>query len=432
MARLVALLVFFPALAVAQTPPAPVPTPTPGPADQALPTLTPGERAGLAPLLPHGPVALVGMAGAPEIPAVLVAIEIHAPASQVAALIADPAGYPRFVPVLHNVTVTGRHDQSVSYDWTWQTAVLELHGTNVLDAFPPPARRPQQGWRFSAREIQGDLGQGRLMWRVLPEGDDRTLLTVAMRLDLHDANYMARQMSQAGRTVNRSVSLAIALLLALGTRREAERLAGTTVTVPTPSATPADPPAPLAWPEFDPLPLMPLFAHYDMVQLELAPGDRLVRILALGRSGAQHAAVASVITDPSSFGDALIPGARARIVDPTATDGVLFDWGVDIPLIGTSGRMRLRDVSHGDVVEVDGVTGALHTGRWRFEQRGTPWHESYVVASGEFDIGDSAWLIRSLVSGCPDLGMGLAAAAQVMVVRAIRARAMELEAAHAH
>jgi hypothetical protein len=392
------------------------------PADRArLPTLTPADREALGQLLERGPIALVEFAPADELPALVFAANVEAPAATLAAVVADPAGYPRFMGVLDAVQVTARHEQQLAYDWTWRTAMFELRGSNAMTVTPPPEGRPQEGWRFGVRATGGDLGTGRMLWRVVPTGERTSLLTLSMRLDLRDANYLARRMSAASKTVNRSVNVALGYVMVLGARAEAQRRAGVAERRLARPATDELAPA-----DLDLARLAPVLARGDLVGLEL-DGGRLSRAVAIARTGTGADLVLPVVADPTAFGSALMPGGHARVTGAEVRDGAtFFDWEVALPIVGTSGRMRLARVDpRGHVVDVRGVSGALDRGRWRFETHVQRSGEAVVVGVGRFDPGDTSWLLRAVVGSSADFGAGLAGAMELMVVRAIRNRALE-------
>ena len=404
-------------LARAQQPAAPAPL---GADVARLTTLSTADREALAPLLARGPIAFIEFSDADVLPAIVLAATVDAPAATVAAIVGDPAGYPRFMGVLDSVQVTGRHSTSLSYDWTWRTALFQLRGANVMTSSPPPAAHPEQGWRFGVRATGGDLGTGRFLWRVLPVGPNRTLVTLATRLDLRESNYLARQMSQASNSVNRSINLSLGFVMLLGVRHEAQHRAGV---APTHLASPS---APLAPSDVDLARLTPLLTRGDLVAMTL-DGDRLDYVTAIARTGTGKDVVAPVITDPTAFGSALVPGSHATVVDVAdGGGGTLFDWEINLPIIGSSGRMRLTPAdATGETVSVSGVSGALHAGQWRFETHVQPWGEAVVVAQGRFDPGDTTWLLRGVVHSSADFGAGLTAAGELMVARAIRSRAMD-------
>ena len=155
------------------------------------------ELTQLEPFLAQGPIAFVEFAERPALPGVVLATEVNAPASQVAALIGDPARYPDFMPALDSVQIRARRGHSVAYEWSWQTAIFTLTGHSVLTTYPTTAAHRHRGYRLVVRNTGGDLGHGRMLYRVYPRGEDRSLIVLSSRLDLRDANYVTRQLDRA-------------------------------------------------------------------------------------------------------------------------------------------------------------------------------------------------------------------------------------------
>lgn len=376
------------------------------------------ERATLAPYLERGPVALVEFTEGDALPGIVLAANVNASAADVARVIGDPAAYPRFMDALDSVQITGHLDRTVSYDWTWHTAVFEMRGSYQMTAYPPPVGHPERGYRFAVQSTHGDLGRGRFVWRIYPTGEHSSLLSLAMRVDLRDANYIAREMSGASRSVNRSVNISLVTLMVLGTRREAERVVHA---APRPAVAQAGPP------DFGPIdlpPLQSLLTRGDLVSLEMN-GDELRQVTAIGRMGAPQTRVREVIHDPHAFGGSLIPGSSIEVVS-NENGRQVFEWAIAVPLIGSSGSMALHD--EGDAILVEGVSGSLHAGRWRFTTPNLQGEECGLVATGIFDVSDTSFLIRALVGSNRDFGIGLAAASELMVTRAIRNRTLSVDA----
>ncbi|MBK8170447.1 MAG: SRPBCC family protein [Sandaracinaceae bacterium] len=384
----------------------------------SLSHFTTQERASLQPLLARGPVALVEFSEGEALPGIVFAANVNASAEEVARVIADPARYPHFMDALDSVVITGHLEQTVSYDWTWHTAMFEMRGSYQMTAYSPPPGHPERGYRFAVQSLSGDLGRGRFVWRIYPTSAHECLLSLAMRVDLRDANYIAREMSEASRSVNRAVNISLVSLMVLGTRREAERLAHAPPRAASPAA---GGPTFLG---FDVRSLASLLRRGDVISLQMN-GDELAQVTSMGRMGAPVARVRSVIHDPHAFGATLIPGSSVEVLS-SDNGRQVFEWSIALPLVGSSGTMALYDSA--DDVLVDGLSGSLHAGRWRFS---TPViddnGESGLVATGIFDVSDTSFLIRALVGSNRDFGVGLAAASQLMVARAIRNQAVARE-----
>jgi hypothetical protein len=367
----------------------------------------------LAPHLAGGPVALVEFSdqNTDHLPAINIALPVHASAELVTRIVADPAGYPRFMPVLDRVNVVAKHDNSIVYDWAFDLAVLQMRGRNVMTLYPAPKGHPEAASRITIDSEQGDLGRGRFLFRVHPRGDS-SLLVVSIRLDLREANFVARQVAKAARSVNRSANVALAFSMALHLCNEAERQAG--------FARAPGPRHDLRKPQLDLGQLAPLLNRGDLVFLD-ATGAQLDQIAVAGVVGQPEAKVASVMRDAKAFGSAMMPGSKAEVV---AREGPVttFDWQIQLPLLGVSGTMRMTDEA--PLMTIDATQGALAGGRWKFELAPVSAEGTLVTGWAHFGFNDSTWLLEKLVNADAYLGQGMIAASQVMLLRAIRSRSM--------
>ncbi len=293
--------------------------------------------------------------------------------------------------------------------------MFSLRGSNVMTVYPaPPASaRSDLPQRIAVQSVSGDLGTGRTVWRIYPMAGGRSLLEMSSRIDMRNANWISRQLSAGGTSINRSINIALGFVQLLGTKREAERRSGHT-------APDLDGPLPpLRRPNLDMIHLAPMLIRGDLVLLTMR-GDTIVQAAVAGRIGLDPHRTRAVMTDPSKFGSALVPGSTANVVghDGSAT---LFDWSIPLPLIGVAGRMRIAQT--GSVISVDGVRGSLASGKWRFDTFDYPWGEAAVIGWGRFDPADTTWLVRAVIHQTPYFREGLVAASEVMVVRSIRWRA---------
>jgi hypothetical protein len=123
--------------------------------------------------------------------------------------------------------------------------------------------------------------------------------------------------------------------------------------------------------------------------------------------------------DPEEFGKSLLHGTCAEVVEKT-DQGVKFDWEIPIPLLHVGGQMVLRPSA--SVVAVDGVSGTLSRGKWRFDTHMYRGGEAGVIAWAHFDPSDSPKLIRKLIAGNTYFSHGFVAATQLAVMRSLRTR----------
>lgn len=378
---------------------------------QRLESLDEQERTLLAPLLELGAVAMVELVRDDTLPAVLVATYVDAPAATVAGIISRPQDYPKFMRTLDHVEILSETPTQNAYKWSWQTGVLFLEGENRMTMIAPPKDHPELGYRISVKSERGHLGEGRLMWRVYPVNPKRSLMLLSMRVDMREANFVMRQLKNAAKSVNRSVNLALCYVMALGTKREAETRVGA------PNKLPAS--VPFEAPPVDLRKFKTLLGRADLLLLELTPKG-LGKVSVVGRTGMTPSQLRPVMTEPETFGKALVPGSYARVTKREGTQK-FFEWGINLPLIGTSGVMKMDE--HDDVLEIDAVEGSLSGGKWRFATPTLPGGEAVVVGYSQFDITKATWLIEKIAGLDPYMGHGLAAASQVMMLRALRKRA---------
>ncbi len=375
-----------------------------------LGTLSAEERALLVPYLAQGPVLLTEFQNRQtDLPAVIYAARIHAPAKTVAGVIGKPSDYPRFMRALTGVDVQAVNGQMMAFDWTWGVTLFSLTGHNVMTAYPGDSTR---GYRFDIRTTGGDLGIGRVMWRIYPEGPRKSLVVFSSRLDMRDANYITRQLAAEGNAVNRTINVAVAMVTLLEVKAEAERRAGTFFTGQFAAK-------PLRRPPVDMKALRHLLGRGDLVFMDL-DGDTLQSVTVVGRSGTSVGRVRRVMLDPEEFSKSLLHGTCAEVVERTAR-GVKFEWEIPIPLLHVGGEMILRPSP--TVIAIDGISGTLSKGHWRFDTHRYPGGEAGVIAWAAFDPADSPKLIRKLIAGNTHFSHGFVAATQLAVMRSLRTRA---------
>jgi carbon monoxide dehydrogenase subunit G len=376
--------------------------------------LSKDDLARLEPELVRGPAALIEFADMErgQLPAVNIAVPIRASSEAVTRVLTDPASFPRFMPTLDSVDIVAKHDSSIVYDWSFNLALLRMRGRNLMTVYPAPKTRPDAGTRITIDSQEGDLGRGRMLFRVHPRGQD-SLLVVSLRVDLREANYVARQIAKAARSVNRSANIALAFSMALHTQLESERREPRTrAALPTPV---------FHEPEVEMKRLMPLLQRGDLLFFE-SQGKALEQISVLGMVSQNETKVRTVMRDAKAFGNSLVPGSKAEIVaqkDATTT----FDWTIDLPLVGVSGQMQMLD--QGKKLSIEATQGALQGGRWWFEVTPVTPDATLVTGWARFGFDNTTWLLEKLVSADAYLGHGMIGASELMLMRAVRSRASQ-------
>lgn len=371
------------------------------------------ELAGLGPQLDSGPVALVEFADmdADQLPAINVAMRVGVSADQLTKLIVDPANYPKFMPTVDSVEVLARSENAIVYEWSYDLAVLHLRGRNTMTIYKTAPGKDAAS-RITIDSDEGDLGRGRFSIRVYPQSPKSSLLLVSMRLDLREANYVARQMAKAARSINRSANLAMTLSMALHLRQESERRAGI---APPPKAGQRG----LDKPVFDLRALAPMLSRGDLLFFSMT-GDQLNQVSVVGAVDQGIDKVQKTMRDANSFGSALVAGSEAKVVSQ-AGGVTTFDWSINLPLVGVSGRMRMQELQK--QVAIDATSGALQGGRWLFELTSLGPKVTLVTGWARFDFSNSTWLLEKILNADPYFGVGMTGASEVMLMRALRNRA---------
>jgi hypothetical protein len=370
------------------------------------------ELAGLAPLLDQGPVALVEFADmeADQLPAINVAMRVGVNAEQLTKLIVDPANYPKFMPTVDSVKVLARTDNAIVYEWSYDLAVLHLRGRNTMTIYRTAPGKDSAS-RITIDSDEGDMGRGRFLIRVYPQAANSSVLLVSMRLDLREANYVARQMAKAARSINRSANLSLTMSMALHLRSEAERRGG---------LTPAKGPVRgLEKPAFDLRALASMLSRGDLLFFNMS-GEQLNQVSVVGAIDQSIDKVQATMRDANGFGSALVPGSEAKVVS-SANGTTMFDWSISLPLVGVSGRMRMQEQS--SRLAIDATSGALEGGRWLFELTSLGPKVTLVTGWARFDFSNSTWLLEKILNADPYFGVGMTGASEVMLVRALRSRA---------
>jgi len=217
------------------------------------------------------------------------------------------------------------------------------------------------------------------MWRVYPEGLNKSLVVFSSRLDMRDANYITRQLASEGNAVNRTINVAVAMVTLLEVKTEAERRAGTYVNGKFATM-------PLRRPRVDMNALRPLLGRGDLVLMDL-DGNTLQSVAVVGRTGTSERRVRRVMLDPEEFGKSLLHGTCAQVTEHT-DEGTKFEWEIPIPLLHVGGEMVLRPSP--TVIAVDGISGTLSRGQWRFDTHRYPGGEAGVIAWATFDANTRA------------------------------------------
>ena len=183
-------------------------------------------------------------------------------------------------------------------------------------------------------------------------------------------------------------------------------------------------------PAIDVRPLEPMLLHADIVLIEAA-GEQFRQSAVITRYPRREAQVRSVMGDPVAFSEALIQGSTATVTGQPAPRTVAFDWRYDMPLVGASGSMVMRE-REDRVLELDATEGSMRGGRWRFETSRLPSGATAVLGWAHFDVAEGNFVLRAICDADPTFHVGLGASTEIMMARAVRIRIDRIPEAEDH
>jgi hypothetical protein len=376
--------------------------------------LSPAEIAAVEPLLDRAVVMHVEATEFVELPQVTVVARAHVGCEAVLAVARDVASYPSFMPAIDTVTVEPSGPDATPFEWTWQASVLSFRGRTVLTTVAEGDGR--DGFRVVLETHTGDLGRARRVLRGSPvEGrSDRCQLILAGRHDVRDANYIARESAGSALTISRSLSLVLSLATVARLRGEAEHRAGVSRS---PIASPLGDPRALV---VDPQALALLLSRGEVFVLETTDGSDLGTIVGLSRL-LSHTPdrVRHAFFDPVTFCVGLLNGATLTEV-ARETGSARYSWNVDVPFLGSSGELVIRDVTTNEV-ELEATSGAMRGGRIVLgTQPADGGANTYATLAARLDPSDGVPIVAAIESTDPAFRPGLVASGLLMAFRGLR------------
>lgn len=373
-------------------------------------SLSAHDRLTVRKLAKEGALVLVET-GPDEAPAVLVTARVASSAFNVRNALMDVSGYPAWMPAHDRVQpyITTMVASGPSYQWSWTLTAFTLRGHNfVHDYTQAPSRHYVRPVRVELRYASGQLGSGRFIWRIDPISTTSCWVTIYAKLDLRKGDSVAKALTQTARSFNRSTEIGLALYMLQGVR---DRLGVAHLHTVEPLQ---------SMPELNQQMVRPLLDLGDILWVGLS-AQKMQEVWAMGRTGMPYDKLKEILSEPKTFGRAMMRStlANAEMLDSEET---LLKWGLSIPLLGSSGLLRLDKKPDAESeIEVRAIEGAMKGGVWTFSSWQLPWGEGCLLGWAKFDAGDGFWLTRHLVEREPKWSSGLAVASEILSIRAIRA-----------
>jgi hypothetical protein len=374
--------------------------------------LSPTELAAVEPLLDRALVTHIESTEFVELPQVTVVGRAEVGCAEVLAVARDLPAYAAFMPAIDTVTVGEEGGASQSYDWTWQASVLSFRGRASVAVVADGDGGA--GFRVIFEMLDGDLGRARRVLRGTPVPGERPRcqLVLAGRQDARNSNYLPRESAGSSLTLSRSLSLVLSIATVARLRGEAERRAG----VARPRIVdPLGDPRSLG---VDPAALGGLIARGETFVIETTDGSDLGAIVGLSRLLFPADRVRAAFFDPVHFTVGLLSGAT---ITELAREAHLarYGWNVDVPFIGSSGELTIRDVD-ADEVELEAVSGAMRGGRMVLTTSAADGPNTYAMLAARLDPSDGVPIVAAIESTDPAFRPGLVASGMLMAFRGLR------------
>lgn len=369
------------------------------------------ELAAVEPLLDAAVIVHVEPTEYVELPQVTVIARALVGCAEVAATARDVAAYPTFMPALDGVEAGEESEGARGYEWTWQASIFSFRGTATATVLEDETR----GFRAVLEGLDGDLGTFRRVLRGTPSGGG-CLLVLTGRQDARDASYVTRS-TGSGLTLSRSLSIVLSVATVARMRGEAERRAGVRRA---PLGEVLGDPRALA---VDAAALEPLVARGETFVVETTDGTDLRGIVALTRLSFPAERVRGAFFSPVEFSRGLLSGAEIHELSREERLA-RYGWSVDIPLLGSSGELTVRDVSPAEV-ELEATTGAMRGGRIVLTTRQESESSTIAMLSARIDPADGVPIVAAIESTDPAFRPGLVATGLLMTIRGLRRGLME-------
>jgi hypothetical protein len=374
--------------------------------------LAPTELAAVEPLLDRALVTHIESTEFVELPQVTVIARAEVGCDAVLAVARDVPAYASFMPALDTVEAGAESEGASSYDWTWQASVLSFRGRAATSVVAEGDGA--SGFRVVFEMLEGDLGRARRVLRGTPVPGDRPRcqLVLAGRQDARNSNYLTRESAGSSLTLSRSLSLVLSIATVARIRGEAERRAGAARPR---IAEPLGDPRSL---DVDPAALGLLIARGETFVIETTDGSDLGTIVGLARFLFPAERVRAAFFDPVHFTVGLLHGAT---ITELAREERLarYGWNVDVPFIGSSGELTIRDVAE-DEVELEAISGAMRGGRMVLTTRPADGPNTYAALGARLDPSDGVPIVAAIESTDPAFRPGLVASGMLMAFRGLR------------
>ncbi|MDB4930493.1 MAG: hypothetical protein JWM10_2977, partial [Myxococcaceae bacterium] len=362
--------------------------------------------AALRPLLARGPAFIVRDADSGPDARITLVTQARVAAGRVRQVIATPAEYPTFMPIVRSVEILSHRESRTAFRFEVAAPLFNVHALCEM--------RETSERRVDVTVTQSETGPGGSRWDLFPDGDDRSIVALTTWGDPSEGHWLLRQVARRSPSAIAGMNIATDSVLALGAVRRAEIQGGRQVPMrPASGSAPSGelaPPPPGDW-----LGL----AHEGTVLSMLLTDDGAVRQVTVAAwTPAEPAAVMTRLRDVPSYTRVWGSMREVEVLPRDASDpegSIRFRSVVENPLSRMEGVQRAR---FGDnVVWHEGVSGDYVDAVHRFDVAADPRGGSVVMLTGGSDYNRAGWITRRLMERDPWLMAGFAGSWKIVWLR---------------
>ena len=343
----------------------------------------------------RGELALVESNADGTMKQITLVVFVRAPADKVRALVADVAGYLRFVPNLKRADfAVDEHGQWVN-TWRLELPISTFAGRDAYVIDPDPMG-PIVFWSLET------LAHYR--WDFVPvEGG--SLLVQAGYADVLHANSFVKRFVRRQPSLEHGLGLAAQYMLVSAVKKEAEKRYRTYGKVPAASSSAA---------------LEALSARGQVVVMRALPDGKLAEVSVLEHVYAQLRKVHDVIADPGAYAEFIAGVDRSQVTERNG-DELTYDYEMSLPVLNWTSVFRMRVGEQ--VIDGAGVRGDLSGARYRWDLALRGERHTLVTYRANQPLARGSLLVKKLFEVDPSLEYGLNVAFAILPLRSIRGRA---------
>ncbi|MEM7676696.1 MAG: SRPBCC family protein [Myxococcota bacterium] len=364
----------------------------------------------IAQLCKRGMVALIERYPDGQSRQVVLFARFEGPPEPIYRALMNVEAYPKYLNTIDAIDVIGRRNGLTVFSWTLDLPFFALNGTRMQRGQPPHI--------VESKGRTGHLRGSRERWELFPvEGG--TLIAFYRALDIETGGFLLRTLVDLEPSTEAGANLSSGFIHLRGLEHF---LAGRTLQASPKARTgPVHDLIPLDLAKGSELAsLQPLLAHGQLAVIESFDDGALRQVALIGAAKTSAEKLHHVVSDAERYPE-FMPNISRQKVTAQPDGRRQLEWTIKTPVSSMSGK-ALMSVGP-STVDVNAVEGDVKRARihWRFVS--TAEDRSIALYYTYSDIRSASWVTRRLLKAEPLLEHGMVAAAGMVALSAMTARA---------